>query len=156
MTVTLETEFARVWCDENSPYIFTIVNRMPERREQIVWHEKQMELIRQLKKKFKEVYCIADFTECCMVPVPAAQEYADRFLPDQLKAGLWMINFIKPKNLMAQVNLEDALRSADPAKVFFFNSFEVALQAINHRRSQNLSEKLKKEKSFLFPFLLNF
>ena len=154
MKVVVDNEFARIWSDDTSPIVFTLLRKIPEETE--VFDEIQKEqddLIKTTKAKFSEVYCICDLSQCKASSFEALFEYCFVKLTQQLKSGVKFKAFVAPRNMLAQCSLNEVLKNLDQTKVASFKTFEESLNAINVLRTntqQSFASKFSILKALFF------
>jgi hypothetical protein len=132
MNVVVDNEFARIWSDDTSPIVFTLVRRIPDQQEQFeMLMSKQEDLIKEVKRKFSEVYAICDLSQCKAAPFELLFECCLGRLAQQFKAGVKFKAFVAPRNMLAQCSLDEMLKTTDETKVSSFKTFEESLNTIN-------------------------
>jgi hypothetical protein len=150
MAVRFDRDFARVWSDEATPYIFTSLLRIPERAEVADLATMQLELVHDFNRTFREAYSIIDIHLCPSIPEHFLPDYLHQGVLRQFKAGLKHKAFIaQEKN--ATDTLTVAISAMEKFPISVHNSFENALKEVNTLRIQSRPLNLRS----VFDFLNN-
>ena len=64
MKIVFHEQFAQVWTNHVTPYVFTLITKIPTSSAlAVTFFQSQLDLAQSIHKKFKEVYLISDFSE---------------------------------------------------------------------------------------------
>jgi hypothetical protein len=150
MAIVFDRDFGRVWSDGTTPCVFSSVVRVPSKIEMEDLAAKQLELIRELKHSFGNVYSILDLRLCPTVPMPIIVHYITSVIPQQFKAGLLHKAFVAPQERESYEVLIEAFTGITDMPISLHATFETALNKINDKRTQS---NLTKPKSFFGALL---
>lgn len=128
--------FGRVWTDGTTPCLFAQVVRVPRQAELDDLAEKQVALIKELKRRLGDVYSILDLRLCPVLPAHIIQHYIANLVPLQFEVGLKHKAFVAPEEKAAREVFEKALLLIDNRPISQHLSFEKALAKINQLRTQ--------------------
>jgi hypothetical protein len=154
MAILFDRDFGRVWSDGATPYIFSSVVRVPEKECLYELVEKQLELIREMQRKFGSVYSIIDLHLCPPASQQLVNEYVMEIIPRQFKAGLKFKAIVKPGDKNSEKQLAMALARIGPLPIRVHATFEEALQFINemHTKKTGAAAKSKRYRVLGFEF----
>lgn len=144
MAILFDRDFGRVWTDGATPYVFCSVIRIPEKEHLHELAEKQLTLIRDVRRKFGLSYSILDLHLCPQVPAELADEYFKDIISRQFKAGLKLKAIVKPEDKELQKQLEWAVHQLPQLPISLHNTFEEALTYINQMHHQKTNDKPRK------------
>jgi hypothetical protein len=150
MAILFDRDFGRVWWDGTTPFVFASVVRVPVKKEMDALAEKQIELIREVKSKFGDVYSILDLSLCPVLPNPIILHYVTTIAPRQFRAGVMHKAFVMPGEKEPFQLLVKSFTLISHFPVSLHTSFENALDEINRRRRQ---AEPKRERSFFGALL---
>jgi hypothetical protein len=145
MAIVFEQDFARIWSDGATPYIFCSVVRVPTIAGVEDLAAKQLELIKELKSTFGYVYSMLDLRLCPPLPVEISNYYISEVLPRQFKKGVKHKAIVEPEEKKSNEVFLKAFLAVRHQPISLYTSFEMALKEMN-RLSANekpLSRKLK-------------
>lgn len=150
MAIVFDRDFGRVWSDGATPYIFSSVVQVPRQEELNELVEKQLVLIKELKRKYGEVYSILDLRLCPLLPSPIIQHYVDHIVPMQFKAGLKHKAFVVPQEKKSFEVLAHAFVSLVNLPISIHDTFENALDKLNQKHA--IAKTALRQKSFFDLF----
>ena len=149
MAILFDRDFGRVWSDGATPYIFSSIVRVPQLHELDELAAKQIQMIRELKHTFGDVYSILDLRLCPVVPQQVIWHYINKIVPGQFKAGVKHKAFVVPEEKKSLEILTEIFTTVAHLPISLHRSFEDALSKINQERIQ---EKTKAKKKPVFGF----
>jgi hypothetical protein len=149
MAIVFERDFARVWSDGATPYIFCSVVRVPTIAGLDDLAAKQLELIKEIKSTFGYVYSILDLRLCPPLPVAISNYYVSKVLPNQLKKGVKHKAIVEPEEKNSREVFLKAFLVVRHQPISLYTSFEKALEDMN-RLSANEKPLLRKLKPTAF------
>jgi hypothetical protein len=149
MAVVFDRDFARVWSDGATPYIFSTVMRVPGLGELDELANKHIEMIRELKRTFGEVYSVLDLRLCPPVPESVVRHYITKILPRQFKTGLKHKALVLPEEKKSQDLLFNAMKLMEGMPVSIHSTFSKALNEVNRKRTERTPPELKSIFGFL-------
>ena len=150
MAIVFDHDFGRVWSDGTTPYVFSSVIRVPGKDELDELAHRQLELVRELKRKFGDVYSILDLRLCPVVPSHIILYYVTKIVPLQFKAGLRHKALVAPEKKEALEVLVKAFHSITNLSISMHSSFESALSIVNEKRTEVNSHSKRR---FILGFL---
>ena len=150
MAIVFDRDFGRVWSDGATPYIFSSIVFVPQPEELNELVEKQLGLIRELKRKYGEVYSILDLRLCPQLPAPIIQHYIDHIVPLQFKAGLKHKALVATHEKKSFEVLAHAFISIANLPLSIHYTFENALDKLNQKHA--LAKAEVRPKSFFSLF----
>jgi hypothetical protein len=139
MAIVFDRDFGRVWSDGATPYVFSSIVRVPQLRELDELAGKQLEMIRDLKRVFGDVYSIIDLRLCPVVPEQIVRHYIGKIVPGQFKAGVKHKAFVVPEEEKSQEVFAHTITQIVGLSISMHSSFEDALNEINRKRTQEKS-----------------
>jgi hypothetical protein len=131
MPIVFERDFGKVWFDGTTPYIFSSVVRIPHEAELNELASKQIELIRELKSTFGNVYSLLDLRQCPPLPAQFASHYINNILPNQFREGVLHKAVVEPEEKKSREVFLKAFLSVTHQPISLHQSFEKALTEIN-------------------------
>jgi hypothetical protein len=149
LAILFDRNFGRVWTDGTTPCVFAQVVSVPQQEELDELADKQLALIRELKRNFGEVYSILDLRFCPLVPAHIIQHYVANVVPLQFDVGLTHKAFVAPEEKKSYEVLVKAFLSITDLSISMHTSFENALNKINQKRTQ-VKSMAKKKSIFSF------
>lgn len=150
MAILFDRDFGRVWSDGATPCIFTSVTRAPGKQELDDLAEKQIEMIRELKREFTDVYSILDLQRCTSMARNLAEYYFSTLAPRQFKTGVRHMAVVMPEEKTSQETVLQSLLFTGGLSISTHPDFEKALAEINFLRTEGKSSPAKKS---IFNFL---
>jgi len=143
MKIVFNEDFGRVWTDNLTPCVFTLIERVPSSSAHAVrFFKAQIDLTQSLQKKFKEAYLISDFSETTTETRELMCHYYMEFLPQLVKNKISYVAFVCPQNAFDTISKEKQEKlSHYPLGVF--PDFTEALAMVNLKRSMVLSQRLE-------------
>jgi hypothetical protein len=141
MKIAFEAAFGKVWTDNVSPTVFSLISKLPENPAQaILFFETQLDLIKAINKQFRESYLISDFSKTTETTRENLCHHYMEYIPRMVKAKITYISFICPHSSFESlpVSKKEKLSSAP---LGIFPTFVEALAAVNLRRSMELSQR---------------
>lgn len=130
MAILFERDFGRVWSDGTTSCVFASLSRAPSAEEMEELAERQLQLIRELRKKFGYVYSILDLRVCPPLPHSVIVRYISSIMPRQFKAGVKHKALIKPQERLAREIVANAIPMIEDMPISIHTSFEDALVAV--------------------------
>jgi superfamily II DNA/RNA helicase len=132
-----------VWTDNLSPNIFTLITQLPANEAQtLLFFETQMELVKTIKKQFKEAYLISDFSKTTEEMRAKLCNYYMEYVPKLVKAKVSYIAFVCPHQAFEQLPADKKAKLSE-APLGIYPTFVEALSAVNLKRSLELSQRFE-------------
>lgn len=141
MKVVFNEEFGRVWTDDVSPYVFTLVDKVPPSSSHVIrFFKAQIELAQVLQKKFKEAYLVSDFSQTSPETRELLCHYYIEFIPQLVKNKISYLAFICPDTSFESLPKEKQ-EKLSRVPVGIFPDFTEALAMVNLKRSMELAQR---------------
>jgi len=143
MKIVFHEQFAQVWTDDVSPYVFTLITQIPPSSVLAVrFFQAQLDLAQSLQKKFKEAYLISDFSETTDETRELLCYYYMEFIPKLVKNKISYISFVCPHSSFESLPKEKK-EMLSKAPLGVFPTFVEALAAVNLKRSMELAQRFE-------------
>ncbi|PZR30512.1 MAG: hypothetical protein DI538_22505 [Azospira oryzae] len=143
MKVVFNEAFGRVWTDDVSPYVFTLIDQIPPSSAHVIrFFKAQTELAHVLQKKFKEAYLISDFSQAPEETKELLCHYYCELMPQLMKAKIAYLAFICPDTSFESLPKEKR-EKLSLAPVGIFPDFTEALAMVNLKRSLELAQRFE-------------
>jgi hypothetical protein len=141
MKIVFHEHFGRVWTDDVTPCVFTLITKIPPSSSLAVhFFKAQLDLALSLQKKFKEAYLISDFSETSEETRELLCHYYMEFIPKMVKNKISYIAFVCPHSTFESLPKEKK-EILGQAPLGVFPTFAEALAAVNLKRSLELSQR---------------
>jgi hypothetical protein len=141
MKIAFEADFGKIWTDNHTPCVFTIITKMPASSAQAeVFFETQVDLTKMINKHFKEAYLISDFSESSEVTRQQLCSYYMEYIPKLIKAKVNYLSFVCPHGAFEKLAPEKKAKLLQ-APLGIYPTFTEALAAVNLKRSVQMSQK---------------
>jgi hypothetical protein len=134
MEVFVDSQYARIWTDSETPLLFYMVKAIPDCSSQVNLHgKKYMELLKKMRnRKGGIAYSITDFTLNRKHSAEQIRSYINQLIQFQTQGGVTFMAFAIGEN-ESEKNCE-LLATQSGASVGVFKSFSDALAHINRER----------------------
>jgi hypothetical protein len=141
MKIAFEATFGKVWTDNFSPSVFTLVSKEPENPGQAsIFFDTQVELIKLMNKQFRQSYLISDFSKTTEATRAALCNYYMDYIPRLVKVKVSYIAFICPMSSFDALPA-DKKEKLSAAPLGIHPTFVDALATVNLKRSLDLSQR---------------
>ena len=140
MNVAFEAEFAKVWTDNHTPCLFTLITNIPTHHHTSAFAEAHSSLTKQLYKQFGEAYLIADFSRVSEEKSEQLCLFYLELIPKLVKNKISYAAFICPDKSMESLP-PDKRSKLGTAPVGIYSSFTEALASVNLKRSLHFNRK---------------
>jgi hypothetical protein len=150
VAILFDRDFGRVWSDGATPCVFSSITRAPGKQELDDLAEKQIEMIREVKREFTDVYFILDLQHSTSMARNLAEYYFSTLAPRQFKTGVRHMAVVMPEEKTSQETVLHSLIFTGGLSISTHPDFEKALAEINLLRTEGKSSPGKKS---IFHFL---
>jgi hypothetical protein len=151
VAILFDRDFGRVWSDGATPCIFSALTQAPGKQELDELAEKQIEMIRDLKREFTDVYSILDLQRCTSMARNLAEYYFSTLAPRQFKTGVKHMGVVLPEEKVSQETVQHSLLFTGGLSISTHPNFEKALTEVNLLRAEGKSSPGKKTIFNFFP-----
>jgi len=143
MKIVFHEQFAQVWTDDVTPYVFTLITKIPPSSAlAVTFFQSQLDLAQSIHKKFKEAYLISDFSETTEETRELLCHYYMEFIPKLVKNKISYISFVCPHSSFELLPKEKK-KMLSQAPLGVFPTFVEALAAVNLKRSMELAQRFE-------------
>ncbi|MFZ5972738.1 MAG: hypothetical protein ACOYXA_14210 [Bacteroidota bacterium] len=143
MKIAFEADFGKVWTDNLSPNVFTLISKKPASEAQaILFFETQIELAKSIRKQFKEAYLVSDFSQTNDEVRHVLCNYYMEYIPRLVKAKISYMAFVCPLTAFESLP-EEKKKKLSEAPLGIYPDFVEAMAAVNLKRSVELSQRFE-------------
>ena len=133
-----------MWTDNLTPYVFTLITKIPSSSVEVVhFFKAQVDLAQALQKKFKEAYLISDFSQTTQETRDVLCNYYMEFLPQLIKLKISYVSFVCPHSAFDSLPKEKHEKLSQ-APLGIYPTFVEALAAVNLKRALELAQRFEK------------
>ena len=140
MNVAFEKEFAKVWTDNHTPCLFTLITNIPSLQQTNAFAEAHSALTKQLYKQFGEAYLIADFSRVSEEKSEQLCLFYLDLIPKLVRNKISYAAFICPHKSMESLP-DEKREKLGSSPVGIYSSFTDALASVNLKRSLHFNRK---------------
>lgn len=143
MKIAFEANFGKVWIDNLTPYVFTLITTVPTPSQAAVFFDTKLELLKSMNKQFKESYLVSDFSKTTENARKELCNYYMEYIPRFVKAKVSYIAFVCPHNTVELLTPEKKEKLSQ-APLGMYPTFVEALASVNLKRSLELSQRYER------------
>ena len=140
MRVVFEADFGRMWSDNHTPTVYTLITNVPAAQSVASFADAHTELAKALYKKYGEAYLLSDFSKVSEEKSEELCLFYLELIPRLLKNKISYISFVCPHKSMESIPADKRAKLGN-APVGIYKNFTEALASINLKRSLHLNRK---------------